>query len=97
MGIMNEVFNSRNPIPEYSMALALRSSNTKLSGEFEFRQADDPVTKATPRWELNAHVNKKLFDQGRLHGYLTGGGVFQQYYGKTNVWAFTAGMVFKVF
>ncbi len=96
-GIMNEVFNSRSTFPEYTMALGLTSRDKNINGEFEFRTASDLATASTPRWELNAHVNKKLFDRGLLHGYLTGGGVFQQYYGKINVWAFTAGLVFKVF
>jgi hypothetical protein len=96
-GIMNEVFNGKNTYPEYTMALSVRPRFSNYNGEFEFRTASDLATASTPRWELNAHVNKKLFNRGRLHSYLTGGGVFQQYYNKTNIWAFTAGLVFKIF
>ncbi len=96
-GIMNEDFNSKNTFPEYTMALSLSSKSKIYNGEFEFRTASDPLTGATPRWELNAHVNKKLFDRNRIHGFITGGGVLQEYYGKTDVWAFTAGMVFKIY
>jgi hypothetical protein len=96
-GIMSEAFEARQTFTEYTIALGLTSKNKIYNGEFEFRQAADLATGSTPRWELNAHLNKKLFDRKRIHGYLTGGGVFQQYYGKTNVWAFTAGLTFKLY
>jgi hypothetical protein len=96
-GIMSEVFNAKQTFTEYTMALGLTSAHKIYNGEFEFRAANDLATGNTPRWELNAHVNKKLFDRNRIHGFLSGGGVFQEYYGATRVWAFTAGMVFKVY
>jgi hypothetical protein len=96
-GIMNEVFNTGQTFTEYTMALALASKSKVYDGEFEFRQSSNLATGATPRWELNAHVNKKLFDRNKIHGYLTGGGVFQEYYGNTDVWAFTAGLAFKLY
>jgi hypothetical protein len=95
VGIMNEAFNTKQTFTEYTMALALTSKSKTYDGEFEFRQASDLTTGSTPRWELNAHINKKLFDRNKIHGYITGGGVFQEYYGKVDVWAFTAGVIFK--
>lgn len=96
-GIMSEAFEARQTFTEYTAALAVTAKNRVFDGEFEFRQASDLATGATPRWELNAHVNKKLFDRNRLHAYVTGGGVFQQYYGKINVWALTAGLSLRLY
>ncbi len=96
-GIMAEMFESKRTFTEYTVALALTSKSNAYTGEFEFRQASDLATGSTPRWELNAQVNKKMFDQNRIHGYLTGGGVFQEYYGTVHVWAFTAGITFKLY
>jgi hypothetical protein len=89
-GIIQEAYNDRDTYPEWTGALQFRPITTKVGGTIEYRGSE-------ARKEANAHIQYALFTKRQLHGYLTAGVVFQQYYSKVNLWGIQGGITFSVF
>lgn len=89
-GILHEAFGENNIYSEWTAALQLNSTNHRIGGTAEFRVSE-------PRWEWSAHVRYKLFDKGILHGFATGGLIYQRYYQSINIVGMQAGIVFKLY
>lgn len=96
IGTMNENFGNKQSFFESSFGVSVIASDHKISGNIEYRVAKDYNTDATPRREINASLEKKIFSTGMFHGFATLGGVYQQYYNSVSVWGIQAGMVFRI-
>jgi hypothetical protein len=89
-GIMKEAFGVGNIYSEWTAALNIRPMNSRIGGFAEYRNSQ-------ARREVNAHLRYSFFEKGRLHGYLTAGGVFQRYYSSVNVWGLQGGVAFSLY
>jgi hypothetical protein len=96
-GIMHEAFGDGNVFSESVAGLSIMSRDQRIGGMGEFRWARDYTTGATPRLEASLNVQRKLFDRGAMHMFLTGGVMFQRYYNEITVWGVQGGIAFKLY
>lgn len=89
-GVIYEGFEEKNQYPEWTGGVHIRPFGSKLGGMVEYRGSE-------ARREINGHVRYAIFERGKLHGYITAGGVFQRYYQQVNVWGLQGGIVFSLF
>lgn len=96
-GLMKENFGERLTFNESVVGVSVRGNDQQLGGSAEYRWARDYTTGAMPRQEWSLFMERKLFDRGALHGFATGGLIFQRYYSHLNVWGLQGGFAFKVY
>lgn len=96
IGMMNENFGNKQSFAESTLGLSIFSSDHQRGVNLEYRVAKDYDTNATPRREISASVEKRLFSTGAFHGFATLGGVYQRYYNTISVWGVQAGMIFRI-
>ena len=96
-GFMHEGFSGGSSYSESTMALIVTSNSQKLNGMVEYRVAKDFTTLAIPRREISVMLQKKIFDTGAAHGFITIGTQFQRYYNSINVWGIQAGFILKLY
>jgi hypothetical protein len=89
-GVIHESFGDGKTFPEYTGGLVIQPETKKLGGSIEYRASE-------PRNEISANIQYHLFDRGVLHGYATGGAVFQRYYRTVNVWGMQGGIILRFY
>jgi hypothetical protein len=89
-GMIQESFGGKNNYGEWTAGFHLKPSVRPLGGVVEYRGSE-------VRSEFNAHLQYNIFNKQRLHGYLTGGGVYQRYYNSIHVWGFQGGLSFSIY
>lgn len=96
-GLMTENFGEHQSFSETSLGLTVQSTNQHMGLTAEYRWANDFTTGAVPRREWSLFGQRKLFDTGILHGFATGGLLFQRYYSEVNVWGIQGGFALKLY
>lgn len=89
-GMMHEAFSGEKVYGEWTMALGVHPSQSTLGGIAEYRNAG-------VRKEISGSVHYRVFDRGPMHGFLTGGILYQKYYSTISVWGLQGGMVLKIY
>jgi hypothetical protein len=88
-GVIQEAFDMKQSYPEWTTGVHIMP-HSKIGGVAEYRGSE-------ARKEISAHLRYAFFEKRRLHGYLTGGAVFQRYYSQVNVWGLQGGMVMSIY
>jgi hypothetical protein len=96
IGVMQEDFGTRESFGETTAGMSIYSNKRMINGSMEYRWARDWSTGSFPRKEFNAFVEHQVFGQGRFHGFVTLGGMYQRYYDTVNVWGVQTGFVLKL-
>jgi hypothetical protein len=89
-GFLQESFGGENYYNEWTTALQIHPSKSKVGGFVEYRDADQ-------RKEVNGFLRYQIFDHKALHGFVTGGAVYQRYYDAISVWGMQAGLVVSLY
>jgi hypothetical protein len=89
-GIMHEAFSGGKIYGEWTTALEYHPHQSRTGGFAEYRNAEQ-------RKEVSAMLQYKIFDHRSMHGYVTGGAVYQKYYRTVAVWGMQGGMMIKVY
>lgn len=96
-GFMQEAFNTKEMFSESAILLGIHAPDQTKSINFEYRFALDFDSDANPRDEFGVYYQHQLFSSGKLHGYVSVGGVYQNYYHSIEVWGFQGGFVLRIF
>jgi hypothetical protein len=96
-GYMQEKFVDNRYFSESAFMLNIHAQDQSKVLGLEFRFAKDWETDVTPRKEFNVQYQQQIFQASALHGYITLGGLFQQYYNTINVWGIQTGLAFRFF
>jgi hypothetical protein len=89
-GFLQESFGGYNYYGEWTTALQVHPSQSKLGGLIEYRDAN-------ARKEVNGYLRYHIFDHNALHGFVTGGAVYQRYYDTISVWGMQAGIIVSLY
>jgi hypothetical protein len=89
-GILHEDYSGGKTFAEWTAGLHVQSNTQHLGGMVEYRWSE-------PRDEWSAQIQYRVFQTGSLNGYVTLGGVHQQYYSHINVWGVQGGFMFRIF
>jgi hypothetical protein len=96
-GMMTENFGEHRSFSESTLGLTVQSADQKMGVTAEYRWAKNFDTGSVPRREWSLSGQRKLFDSGILHGFATGGFLFQRYYSDVNVWGLQGGFALKLY
>lgn len=96
IGFMHEDFAEHQSFTETTVGLNIYSNKRIINGGMEYRYASDFRTGAIPRREYSVFAEKQILQRGRLHGYVTFGGMYQRYYSSISVWGIQGGLTFKI-
>lgn len=89
-GFIEEAYEQRNYYSEWTTALLIHPSGSKFGGFLEYRDSE-------MRKEINSYATYALFDHKALHGYLTGGVVYQRYFREVTTWGLQTGVIFRLY
>jgi hypothetical protein len=89
-GFLQESFGGENYYNEWTTALQVHPAKSKLGGLIEYRDADQ-------RKEVNGFLRYHIFDHNSLHGFVTGGAMYQRYYDTVSVWGMQAGLIVSLY
>lgn len=96
-GIMQEMFGNYKSFTETSFMFGIHAPDQTEMFFLEYRFSKDFDTGVNPRNEFSAQYHHQIFQTGALHGYVTGGAVYQNYYGTTEFWGIQAGLLLRLF
>lgn len=96
-GVMQEMFGSHQRFSETSFMFGIHAPDQSEMFFVEYRFSKDWDTGVNPRNEFSAQYHHQIFQTGILHGYVTAGAVYQNYYGTTEFWGVQAGLVVRIF
>ncbi|MFZ6014566.1 MAG: hypothetical protein ACOYXT_29775 [Bacteroidota bacterium] len=90
-GMVFEAFGEpRKMYGEWTAAFHFRPESARLSYAFEYRGAEY-------RDEVSANVQYHIFDTGIVHGFVSAGVAYQNYYETIDVWGMQGGMIFRLY
>jgi hypothetical protein len=96
-GIMKEAFGGKETFSETAILFNIHAPDQTKNLGFEYRFAKDWETGVNPRREFSVQYQHQILSAGALHGYVSVGGVYQNYYGAIEIWGVQAGLVFRIF
>jgi hypothetical protein len=89
-GFLQEAFGDEVSFFEWTTAFQYHPHASRLGCVAEYRKAE-------PRKEFSTYAQYKLFDKGSIHGFATGGIVYQRYYREVTTWGFQGGFLLRVY
>lgn len=89
-GFIQESYAAENYYSEWTTAMQIHPWESRFGGVVEYRSAD-------MRQEVSAFGQMKVFDHGVLHGFVTGGAVYQRYYSTVTTWGMQGGLVIRIY
>lgn len=89
-GFSQETFGGNNHYGEWTTAIHVHPEETAWGGLAEYRGAE-------MRQEVAGFAHYKLFDRNLLHGYATGGLIWQRHYDIVTTWGVQMGFMLRVF
>lgn len=89
-GIMHEAFSGGKIFGEWTAALHYHPMSSDVGGVIEYRSVEI-------RKEISAFAQYSIFNRADIHGFLTGGAVYQKYYSNIAVWGVQGGVILKVY
>jgi hypothetical protein len=96
-GFMKEAFAGGNTYYEWSGLLGFHNTRQSRLLWFEYRHAHDFNTGAWPRLELHYQYQHQIIEKGALHGHVTVGIVYQDYYRSVPVLGFQGGLALRFY
>jgi hypothetical protein len=89
-GFLQESFGGEHYYGEWTTALQVHPSKSKIGGMIEYRDAEE-------RREFSAFARYHVIEHNSLHGFATAGMVYQKYYDTISVWGMQAGLIFSLY
>jgi hypothetical protein len=81
---------------EHYLGLRSKLNDKEDYLEINGRLAIDYQTSAIPFSEFGVHYNKRFINSNNLSAFFNIGGIYQNYYSSTDIWAFQAGILLKL-
>lgn len=97
LGTMTEAFGDFNQYTEFTAGFGIHAPDQTNIFFAEYRDAYRDGLDVKARIEFSAQYQHQIFSAGDFKGYLTGGVVYQKYYGTIDFWGVQAGLLFRVF